>query len=92
MSVNKEHAYKLRGMYSLHTKIKKITICLFTLYRRTVGAEVQLHPFLTLALGGDEWSIFRPGRSTLGEEPPIVIEQGAAESSLMFWSIELYAC
>lgn len=38
---------------------------------------MQLHPFLTLALGGGGWSVFRPGRSTLGEEPSIVIEQDA---------------
>jgi hypothetical protein len=34
------------------------------------GVNVQIHIFLTSALGGDEWSASRPGRFTLGEKAP----------------------
>jgi hypothetical protein len=35
------------------------------------GAKVQLHPFLTSALDGGEWSASCPGRSTPGKEPRV---------------------
>jgi hypothetical protein len=44
-----------------------------TTYR---GGEVQLHPFLISALGGDEWSIAHHGRFTSGEEPRYPLNKG----------------
>jgi hypothetical protein len=35
-----------------------------------VGMDVYIHVFLTLALGGDEWSASRSGRFTPGERAP----------------------
>jgi hypothetical protein len=34
------------------------------------GVDVKVHIFLTLALGGGEWSASRPCRFTLGERAP----------------------
>jgi hypothetical protein len=34
------------------------------------GVDVQIHAFLTSALGGGEWSDSRPGRFNLGERAP----------------------
>jgi len=36
---------------------------------RIAGTEVQLHSFLTLALGAGEWLTSRPGRFIPGKEP-----------------------
>jgi len=39
------------------------------------GVEVQLHAFLTAALGGFELSVSRPGRFTLGKSPRYPLER-----------------
>jgi hypothetical protein len=40
-----------------------------SLWRSRAGVEVQLYSFLTSALGGSEWSVPRPRRSTLRGRP-----------------------
>jgi hypothetical protein len=40
-----------------------------------VGADVEIHIFLTSALAGDEWSASRPGRVISGERAPVPIGQ-----------------
>jgi hypothetical protein len=38
------------------------------------GMEVELHSFLTMALGGDEWSVSRHGHLTPWKWPPLAID------------------
>jgi hypothetical protein len=45
-----------------------------------VGAELQLHPFLTSALDGGEWLDSHPGRLTMGEEPRVPLIQRLEDS------------
>jgi hypothetical protein len=50
----------------------KLSLCLTKHHavKTYVGMEVWLHPFLTSALDGDEWSASRPRHFTCGERAP----------------------
>jgi hypothetical protein len=55
------------------SKVKvKLSLCLTKHHAMKTywGVEVDLHVFLTLALGGGEWSALLPGRFTLREKSP----------------------
>jgi hypothetical protein len=41
-----------------------------------LGAEIQLHAFLTSALDASEWSSSRPGSFTPGERAPLIHQIG----------------
>jgi hypothetical protein len=43
--------------------------------------------FLTSALDGSEWSALRPGRFTLGEEPPVYIGEEVGRAPEPVWTL-----
>jgi hypothetical protein len=59
------------GTAALYTESVRIIerIFLVRALRALGGVEIYLHPFLTSALGGDEWLASRPGRLTYWKEP-----------------------
>jgi hypothetical protein len=51
------------------------------------GVDVYIHIFLTLALERGGWLVSRPGRFTLGKEPPVPIGQEAGWAPEPVWTL-----
>jgi hypothetical protein len=65
------HFLPLRSKYSAQHSVLKLSLRLTKYHaKKTYWVSVYLHAFLTLALGGGEWSASRPGRFTSGERAP----------------------
>jgi hypothetical protein len=58
----------------------KVQFSLSMPWRHTAGVEVLLHPFLTLALDGGEWSTSHPVHLTLWKQPWYALNERLGES------------
>jgi hypothetical protein len=67
----KTNTVALQNNFILKVKVK-LSLCLSQHHAMKTywGVELQLHAFLTSALGGGEWSDSRPGRFTPRERAP----------------------
>ena len=68
---------ELKSKVTVCTELKSKVNCLWPCHGDICGeVEVQVHTFLTLALGGGKWSTAFVGCFILGKNPPLPIKQG----------------